>query len=322
MKKFVQKIKRTKNLKEKILISILLKILLILLFPVALNRFETFNENQSQPQLSIPQPQAERFIVNFGNLSTIQTLDQIKAYIFYVDETAYVFEEDFPLQTLSEKDLRINLRGGVPRVLITHTHSQEYFYDSEQGNPDHSIVGVGRYLANIFANKYGVSVVHDIGVYDVRDGMLERSGSYEIAEKGVRSILEHHPSIEVIIDLHRDAAPEGVRFVTEIEGRQTAQIMFFNGITRRNINGTPQNLDELFNPYIAENLALSLQLFLTANENYPNFARRNYIKAYRYSLHLLPRSMLVEVGSDTSTVEEAKNAMYPLASIIMKVLAQ
>ncbi|MCL1936445.1 MAG: stage II sporulation protein P [Defluviitaleaceae bacterium] len=315
IKNVLEKIKKIKDLKEKLIIGILLKVLATLIFPLIFNFF-TVENNEDNKEYNILDK--ENFIPTFKNINHIVTLEDIKKHIFYIDNTAYVRIEDFPIDELLNIDLRINLYGESPRILITHTHSQEYFIDSEEGNEADSIVAVGRYLANIFTNN-GINVVHDTSIYDVVDGKLARATSYERAEAGIRRILEEHEDIEVLIDLHRDASD--TKLVTEINGAETAQIMFFNGITRRNIDGEAVDLYDFFNPYIKENLALSLQMFLTANEYYPNFVRKNYIKAYRYSLHILPRSMLVEVGANTSTLEEAKNAMYPLARIIMSVLS-
>lgn len=326
MKKYIKKLYQIKNMKEKVVIAVLWKVLLVLSFPIVLNMLELSNDdpvdNNEQGTIEKKNIEEPTFVANFSNLSYIQNLNDIMAHIFYVDQTAYVTIDDFPIQYLAELDLAINLRGNLPRVLITHTHANEYFIDSEEGNVEHSIVGVGRYLANILSGVHGVSVVHDVGVYDMKDGEIHRTGSYELVEQGIRHILELHPTIDVIIDLHRDAAPEGVHLVTYLDDKPTAKIMFFNGITRRNIDGAPHELYHLFNPYLQENLALSLQMFLTANERYEGLARKNYIKAYRYSLHILPRSMLVEVGANTNTVQEAKNAMYPLANIIMEVLQE
>ena len=68
-------------------------------------------------------------------------------------------------------------------------------------------------------------------------------------------------------------------------------------------------------------MAFSLQMKLAAEEYYPGFARRNYLKGYRYNLHYCPKSLLVEVGAQTNTLEEAMNAMEPLAELLHKVLA-
>jgi len=309
-----------KKQKDKLVIGFLVKCLIILCIPLVYQHFaKTYPTDLPPAPAPAPVEEENAFVPTFANLSEIQTMDDILAHLFYVDSTAFAMAEDFPIEKLASLDLSLNLVSSVPRVLITHTHSQEFFIDSEEGNMSQSIVAVGRYLADILVGL-GISVVHDTGIYDMVDGELKREGSYERMEQGVLRILEEHPHIELIIDLHRDAAPDGVHLITEIDGRPTAKIMFFNGITRRNIEGEPKDLDEFFNPYIQENLALSLQLFLTANEMYPNLARRNYVKAYRYSLHLKPRSILVEVGANTNTLEEAKNAMYPLSRLITQVV--
>ena len=57
-----------------------------------------------------------------------------------------------------------------------------------------------------------------------------------------------------------------------------------------------------------------------AESMFPNFARKNYAAAYRYSLHMLPRSTLIEVGAQTNTKAEAHNAMEPLAAVLAQVL--
>ena len=94
--------------------------------------------------------------------------------------------------------------------------------------------------------------------------------------------------------------------------------MFFNGLSRTARNG---NVDYLPNPYIEENLAFSFQLQIKAQEYYPGFTRHIYLQGLRYNLHLKPRALLIEAGSQLNTVEEEKNAMEPLADILDRVLA-
>ena len=329
IKKSVTKVMSIKNKREKLLIGILWKLLVVLMLPLFLHHlptslFERFKSSEPMPPVvEIPEYiEPPQFVATFENVHEIETFEDIQKHLFYIDSGAFAFVSDFPVETLKSLDLTLNLTGSSPRVLITHTHSQEFFVDSDTSKMDDSIVGVGRTLANILANDYGVSVVHDVGMYDVVNGERKIAGSYERMEAGVRQILEIHPTIDVIIDLHRDAAPEHRTLSTVIDGTPTAQLMFFNGLTRRNVDGSPEDLDDLFNPYLLENLSLSLQMFLTANEKYPGLARRNYIKAYRYSLHMKPRSLLVEVGGHTSTLEEANNAMGHLASLMMSVLSE
>jgi stage II sporulation protein P len=184
------------------------------------------------------------------------------------------------------------------------------------------IWGVGEELKRILEEEYGIAVLHDAGQYDIVNGKGQTTGAYERMEPPIREILKKYPSIEVCIDLHRDGVPEGTRLVTEIDGKQTAQVMFFNGLCRLNKNGTPQAISGLENPYIRENLAFSLQMKTAADSLFPDFARKIYLNAYRFSLHFMPRSTLIEVGAQTNTKAEAKNAMKPLAEVLASVLTE
>lgn len=182
------------------------------------------------------------------------------------------------------------------------------------------IWGVGEELKNILEKKYGIKVLHDTGRYDIVDGKGQILGAYERMETPISKILEENPSIQVVIDMHRDGLPENVHLVTEINGKQCAKIMFFNGMCRLNKDGVPQPTEGLSNENLQDNLAFSLQMQTTAQSLFPDFTRRIYIHAYRYSLHMKPRSLLIEVGSQMNTKEEAHNAMTPLAEILANVI--
>ena len=214
--------------------------------------------------------------------------------------------------------MKINKKEDGPKVLIFHTHSQEEFVDSIPGDPATSIVGIGEYLTELL-NKRRIKTIHDTGVYDIINGQLDRSNAYENAEASVRPILEANPTIEVAIDLHRDGVAEGTHLVTEVNGKPTAKIMYFNGLSRSRTNG---DIDYLYNPYIQDNLAFSLQMQLASERMYPGFARHIYLRAYRYNLHLLPKSLLIEAGAQTNTVEEMKNAMEVVADTLCEVILE
>ena len=225
--------------------------------------------------------------------------------------------EQINAEKLAGQDLRIKKDASVPQILIYHTHSQEAFADSEEGNISDTIVGMGNYLTELLENKYGYNVIHNTSVFDMIDGVLDRNTAYNLAETEISSILAANPTVEVVIDLHRDGL-DGEKLVTQIDGKQVAKIMFFNGLSRTARNG---NVDYLPNPYIEENLAFSFQLQIKAQEYYPGFTRHIYLQSLRYNLHLKPRALLIEAGSQLNTVEEEKNAMEPLADILDRVLA-
>ena len=111
---------------------------------------------------------------------------------------------------------------------------------------------------------------------------------------------------------------EETRLVTEIDGRPTARFMFFNGLSRTRKTG---NIAYLYNENQDANLAFSFQMQLKAAEYYPGLTRKIYLKGYRYNMHLRPQSLLIELGAQNNTVEEAMNACDPLAHILDMVLS-
>lgn len=250
------------------------------------------------------------------SMEKLSSFDYLISNFYTVDSVTYVEADDLDAKTLLGKDLSINIEGKEPKVLIFHTHSQEAFVDSD-GDPSTSIVGVGRYLTQLLNDTYGIPTMHHEGVYDLINGKLDRSEAYELAQPKIAQILKENPSIEVVIDLHRDGVGENTHLVTEINGKQTAQIMFFNGMCRTRANG---ELSGMSNPYIEDNLAFSMQMKIAAEKQYPGFTRRNYLKGYKYNMDLMPRMLLIEAGAQTNTLEEMKNAMEPLADLLNQVL--
>ncbi len=243
--------------------------------------------------------------------------DYVMKHFYTVHPTAAAGRDMIQAETFLAKDfsLKQETDDGKPQILIYHSHSQEEFADYHTGNKKATIVGVGEYLAQLLEEK-GYQVIHDTSVYDLRDGKLDRNKAYTYALKGIEKILEENPSIEVILDIHRDGVGNSTRLVKEVDGKTMAQIMFFNGTSQ-----TPDGpISYLENPNREDNLAFSFQMKLCADAFYPGYARNIYLKGLRYNLHLRPRSALIEVGAQTNTYEEARNAMEPLAELLDTVL--
>ena len=215
------------------------------------------------------------------------------------------------LDKISQVDLRIEKDSTVPQILVFHTHSQEKFADSEENGM--SIVNVGDRLVSLLQEQYGYNVIHLTDEFDMAGGVLDRSEAYTYANTKLDEVLAQNPSIQVVIDLHRDGVDASKHLVTEIDSKQTARIMLFNGISYTKEQG---EIDYLPNPYITENLAMTYKMFLLGKINYPDLFRCIYISGYRYCLHHVPRSMLIEAGAQTNTYEEVYNAMEPLARLI------
>ena len=250
-------------------------------------------------------------------LEKFQDFDFVMRSFYTVDKTTSITSEQLNAPELVQMDLRMQTGKEQPQILIYHSHSQEEFIDSVPGDPSTTIVGVGAYLATLLRDTYGYNVIHVTDTFDIVNGKLDRNQAYTFAQERISQILEENPSVEVVIDLHRDGVPEGKRLVTNVNGKETAKIMFFNGLSRTNKNG---EISYLPNPYIKENLAFSLQMMLESKKYYPDLARTIYLRGYRYNLHLRPKTLLVECGAQTNTVQEEMNAMEPLADILNKVL--
>ncbi|MCI8709814.1 MAG: stage II sporulation protein P [Dorea sp.] len=264
------------------------------------------DESKSKP----PETMAKKVDISKEKLSDFEYL---VSNFYTVDGTTSVSAKDLNAEKLLAKDLKLDKKTKGPKVLIYHTHSQEDFKDSKKGDSSTTIMGMGAYLAQLLNEKYGIETLHHEGVYDLIDGEMDRSKAYQLAEKEVKKILKDNPGIEVVIDLHRDGVGSSTHLVTEIDGKETAQIMFFNGMSRTKANG---DIAYLHNPYIEDNLAFSLQMQIAAAKLYPGFTRHIYLKSYRYNLHLKPKSLLIEAGAQTNTVGEMRNAMEALAKVL------
>ena len=263
-----------------------------------------------------PQQPVSSEVAADQSIDKLRDFEYLLSNFYTVDSSTMIGAEQLNVDDLLGRNMKIGREGNEPKILIFHTHSQETFVDSVPGDISTGIVGIGQYLTELL-NAKGIPTLHDFGVYDIINGKLDRSEAYENAEASIRPILEANPSIEVAIDLHRDGVAETTHLVTQINGKPTARIMYFNGLSRSRTNG---DITYLYNPYIQDNLAFSLQMQLASERMYPGFVRHIYLKAYRYNLHLLPKSLLIEAGAQTNTVEEMKNAMEVLADTLCEVL--
>lgn len=236
---------------------------------------------------------------------------------YIIDSTTSVTKGIFDVKKLLGEDMRLPKKKGKKQILIYHTHGgSEAFSDSRSGKIEDSVVGVGTELTKEL-EKRGYGVYHDKHRYDLINGRLERSVAYNKALDGIQAVRSANRDIEVIIDLHRDSVGKGKHTYTMINGKRTAIVMFFNGMSRTRSG----KIAYLYNPNLQGNLAFSLQMKCKAMEYYDGFTKPIYLKGYRYNLHLKKRSLLIELGNENNTVEEAKNAAAPLADILDKVLS-
>lgn len=248
---------------------------------------------------------------------TLADYDYLMNHFFIVDSATETTAEQINAASFLAEDLTLQKETEAPQILIYHSHSQETFCDSREGKVEDTIVGVGDYLTKLLSETYGYQVMHVTEKFDLAGGELDRSKAYDYARAWLEPVLKENPSIQVVIDLHRDGVPDDRRLVTEINGKETAQLLFYNGLSHTINSG---DLSYLPNPYIQDNLAFSFQLEYQAALYYPELYRGIYLAGLRYNLHLRPRALLLEAGAQTNTVQEVKNAMEPFADILDRVL--
>lgn len=247
------------------------------------------------------------------DMSQYQDIDKLLSDFYVVDKTTYISAEELNVDNLLKQDLTIEKNAEQPNVLIYHTHATEGYADSGLNDLNTSVMKLGEELSQMLSNR-GYNVLHDTGVYDI-----PRDEAYAKAAPALEQILADHPQIEVIIDLHRDGVGEGTRLVTEQNGIAMAQMMFFNGLSRTKQLG---EIDYLKNENLQENLAFSFRMQKACMEKYPGLSRKIYLKGYRYNMQYRGKSLLVELGAQNNTFQEAENTIPLLAEILDEVLSE
>lgn len=260
-------------------------------------------------------------IITKEDLEKLKDIEYLKNKFYIVDPSSKITKEDFNVDKFVNTDLKIDNSIKGPKVLIIHTHIHEMFADSDKNDLSTGIMGVGENLKKELEENYGIEVMHHQGSYDYENGSSSIKGAYERLEPVVTQLLKDNPSIQVVIDLHRDGIAETAsKTITSINGNETAHIMFFNGLSKIMKDGVLVPTSGLENKNLPTNLAFSFDMQLVANSLYPNFTRKIYLKPYRYSLHMLPKSTLIEIGTQKNTMKEAFNTAKPLAEIISKTI--
>ena len=222
---------------------------------------------------------------------------------------------------LINSSLGYTLECNSPEVLIVHTHTTESFTDNEQAkytatSSDRStdetknMIAVGNILADVLTQR-GISVIHDTTVHDYPS----YNGAYNRSKATVLSNLEKYPSIKLVLDLHRDGIVRSdgtkVKVSCEINGEKTAQCMFVVGT---NVSLTHDNWQE--------NMKLACKLQNKANELYPNLMRPINVREERFNQQLSTGAIIIEVGSNGNTLNEAKNGAKYIGNVIASLFGK
>ena len=225
------------------------------------------------------------------------------------------------IAALLNKNLGYKIKkNSDPQVLIVHTHttetyiahSSDYYTENDESrtlDENKNMVHIG----NIFEQKLssaGIAVLHDKTVHD----HPSYTGSYSRSYNTVTADLKAYPSVKIVIDIHRDALANGndkIKPVVNINGQNSAQVMLVMGSQTGSIKNFPN---------WQENLSLAVKYQNKMEEMYPGLARALMLNEGKYNQHIMPGSILLEVGSDANTLTEAETAAQFAAEALISTL--
>ncbi|MDR1629011.1 MAG: stage II sporulation protein P [Oscillospiraceae bacterium] len=229
-------------------------------------------------------------------------------------------EQTINIETLMTKGIDVTIKKDAPTVLIYHTHTTESYcltnsgtfpkgYSGRSRDESKNMVRVGNEIASEL-EQAGISVIHDTEIHD-----SSYNDSYDRSREAVERYLKEYPSIQITLDVHRDAihydSKTYCRPVAEVLGKNTAQVMILTGAEGGRVSDFPnweQNLD----------FALTLQNY---GENmYAGLMRPIMFCQRKYNLDLGKYSLLLEMGTDGNTLEEAVYAGRLIGNVLATVL--
>jgi len=222
---------------------------------------------------------------------------------------AQLLENEYPIE-------KYKAGCGEPLVLIVHTHGTEAYLNSggsvtRSTDTERNIVRVGEELANAL-RLFGIEVIHSKTMHDE----VSYVNAYANSKAEVMQYLSEYPSIKYVIDVHRDAisgsSEKPIKTYTEINGEPTAQLMLVMGTNAAGGN----------HPNFMNNLTVAAHLQNEANEKYPTLMRAMNIRPIIFNQNLADGCMILEVGSDANTLEEALNAARMFARCFGDVVVE
>lgn len=220
------------------------------------------------------------------------------------------------LESLLMQSLSWDLTEGSPKVLILHTHTTESYTQTEEEvyeessdyrtlDERYNMISIGDRLTELLENA-GITVIHDRSIHD----SPSYNGSYNDARESIEAYLEQYPSIELVLDIHRDAADTDAGQLSTfaaVDGQDAAQLMLVVGT----------DAGGLEHPNWQENLSLALKLQVVLEKNNPGICRDIALRSQRFNQDLSPGALLVEVGAAGDTHQQALTAAEALAQGII-----
>ena len=215
----------------------------------------------------------------------------------------------FSSEELLNRPLPYQPDTGGYKVLIVHTHTTESYFPTDRSNDEtKNMIQVGKEFTAILEQN-GIQTLHITKVHDV-----PYTTSYKKSLESVNQALANHPSIEVVIDLHRDALydenGEKIKPLAHINQIPSAQVMIVTGTEK---GGLPH-------PNWDDNLAFAIKIQNDLMKSYPGLSRPIDLRKERFNTHTTKNSIIFEIGSNGNTIEEAINGAKFAAQSVANVL--
>lgn len=264
------------------------------LFSVPSTSSSPQSSTASTPASSTPGPVTSQSTAPIKEMAVVNSGTQYQN--IWVKNTNQNHSIDIAAELAKKPAVKIK-KNSAPQVLIYHTHTTEAFYnDTRTTDLNRSVVAVGDEIEKQL-KAAGINVVHDTTVHDYPT----YNGSYDRSKVTIQNNLKKYPSIQVTLDVHRDAmgTADGTRIkpTVVINGKKAAQIMIISGCDDTGKMGFPN---------WEYNLRLAVRLQKSMADLYPGIARPLSFCARKYNENLTKGSLLVEFGTEVNTLEEAK----------------
>lgn len=238
----------------------------------------------------------------------------------------FCVKNDSSLDMNIEKELKLRpdihiKKDGTPQVLLYHTHTTEAYMEKNNGfyyddwyprtmDMNKNVTQVGEKIAQKLKNA-NIGVIHDTTIHD----NPSYNGSYKRSAETMRKNLEQYPSIQVTIDLHRDSIGSNesgkIKPTFVYKDKKAAQIMIISGYDP---DGSLDFQDWEYN------LRFAMRLQKCTETLFPGMTRPMYFSDVRYNMNITHGSILIEVGSDANTVNEARYSGELLGESLVNVL--
>lgn len=233
------------------------------------------------------------------------------------NRTEYTLDIDALLAAAPE----LSIRGDGPQVLIYHSHATEAYtmngtdvYQESDSyrtlNTEQNVVRVGTEMTAILENA-GIQVIHDTTLFDYPS----YNDAYNRSSAAVTQWLEKYPSIQLVIDVHRDAlaAADGTIYKT-VAGTvdNCAQVMLVMG----------SDAMGQVHPNWRVNLSLAVGIQKALTDKWATLARPIVLRTSRFNQHHSTGAILLEVGTHGNTLQEAITAGRLFARTIADMLTQ